>query len=169
MRPASLALPSLALPAFTLIAGVVAAPATAGTINVTLPRPPVAEYKKPYVAGWIEPAGGGAARSLFAWYDYRKTGNEPGTKWLSDLRSWWRKSGRMLKLPADGVTGATRGPGSYSIPLPADLPAGAYVVNVEAARENGARELVSVPITVPADSGHASGTAELGAVVVSSK
>lgn len=160
---------SLALPALSLIAGIVAAPAVAGTVTVTLPRPPVAEYKKPYVAGWIEPAAGGPARSLFAWYDYRKVGNEPGTKWLSELRSWWRKSGRMLKLPADGITGATRGPGSYAIPLPADLPAGRYVVSVEAARENGGRELVSVPITVPADTGRASGKAELGAVLVSAK
>jgi hypothetical protein len=152
---------------FALLAGTIAAPATAGTISVTLPRPAVAEYKKPYVAGWIEPAGGGAARSLFAWYDFHKTGNEPGTKWLADLRSWWRKSGRALKLPADGITGATRGPGTYAIPLPADLAPGRYVVNVEAARENGGHELVSVPITVPADSGRATGHTEIGAVTVS--
>lgn len=160
MRPASLA----------LIAGTLVAPAAiAGTITITLPRLPVAEYKKPYVAGWIEGAGGGVSRSLFVWYDVKKGGNEPGTKWLSELRSWWRKSGRTLKLPADGVSGATRSPGSYTIPLPADLAPGAYVVNIEAAREKGERELVSVPITVPADTGRATGRTELGAITIAAK
>lgn len=160
MRPAPLA----------LIAGTLAAPAAiAGTITITLPRLPVAEYKKPYVAGWIEGAGGGVPRSLFVWYDVKKAGNEPGTKWLSELRSWWRKSGRTLKLPADGVSGATRSPGSYTIALPADLAPGAYVVNIEAAREKGERELVSVPITVPADTGRATGRTELGAITIAAK
>lgn len=143
--------------------------AAAGTISVTLPRLLIAEYKKPYVAGWVEPTGGGAPRSVFVWYDYKKAGNEPGTKWLSDLRSWWRKAGRSLKLPIDGVTGATRGPGTYSIPLPADLAPGSYILNIESARENGGRELVSVPFTVPAFSGRSAGKTELGAVTLAAK
>ncbi len=163
MRPASL----------VLVAGALTAPfasaATAGTVSVTLPRLSLAEYKRPYVAGWIEPATGGAARSLFVWYDLKKGGNEPGTKWLSELRSWWRKSGRMLKMPADGVSGATKGPGTYNIPLPTDLAPGKYVVSVEVARENGGRELVSVPVSVPNPTGRASGKSEVGAVVVAAK
>ncbi|MDH7637846.1 DUF2271 domain-containing protein [Sphingomonas oryzagri] len=155
-----------------LVAGTIIVPASvasAASITVTVPRIDLAEYKKPYVAGWIEPAGGGQARSLFVWYQLRNGGKEPGTKWLSELRSWWRKSGRMMQLPADGVSGATRGPGSYSVALPANLPAGNYVVHVEAAREHGTRELVSVPVTLPAANGRASGKAELGAVVVAAK
>ncbi len=159
MKPASLA----------LIGSAIAAPATAGTITLTLPQLSIAEYKKPYVAGWIEPAGGGAPRTLFAWYDIKKGGNEPGVKWLGDLRSWWRKSGRTLKLPADGISGATRGPGSYAIPLPADLAPGNYVVNVEAAREHGERELVSVPVTLPGGTAKAAGKTELGTVTVAAK
>lgn len=153
-----------------LIGGVLVAPAaSAATVSITLPRLPIAEYHKPYVAGWIEPAGGGAVRSLFAWYDIKKGGAEPGHKWLADLRSWWRKSGRSLKLPVDGVSGATKGPGTYAIPLPADIAPGKYVFNVEAAREGGGRELVSVPISVPGPSGKASGKTELGAVTVAAK
>ena len=154
---------------FLLLGGVVAAPAAAGTVTVTVPRLPVAEYHRPYVAVWLEPAGGGAARTVAVWYDVKKTGNEPGTKWLADLRSWWRKGGRSLNLPANGVSGATRAPGQYTLPLPADLKPGAYVLNVEAARETGGRELVSVPLTVPAGQGRASGKGELGAIVASAR
>ncbi len=151
---------------YLLLAGAVAAPATAATISVTIPRLNVAEYHRPYVAGWLEPAGGGAARTVFVWYDIKKGGNEPGTKWLADLRTWWRKGGRSLTLPADGVSGATRAPGTYQVPLPKNLPAGAYVLNIEAARETGGRELVQVPITVPNKGGTATGKAELATVTV---
>lgn len=152
-----------------LLAGLVAVPATAtaGTVSITIPRLPVAEYHHPYVAGWLEPAGGGAQRTLFVWYDGKRKGAEPGTKWLAELRTWWRKGGRSLALPADGVSGATRAPGSYQIPLPADLKPGQYILNVEAARETGGRELVTVPLTVPLASAQATGKAELGAVAIS--
>ena len=152
---------------FVLVAGAIAAPAAASTVNVTVPRLNVAEYHKPYVAVWVEPAGGGAARTLAVWYDVKKAGNEPGTKWLSDLRAWWRKGGRSLAMPANGISGPTRAPGRYAIPLPHDLKPGAYTLNVEAARETGGRELVTVPLTVPDVAGRASGAAELGAVVLS--
>ena len=88
-------------PSLALIAGslVVPAAAQAGTITVTLPRPAVAEYKKPYVAGWIEPAAGGTAKSLFVWYDVRKQGNEPGTKSPTCARGGARPGGRCTCLP----------------------------------------------------------------------
>ncbi|WP_374296179.1 DUF2271 domain-containing protein [Sphingomonas sp.] len=149
--------------------GMVAAPATAGTVTVTIPRLNVAEYHKPYVAIWLEPTAGGPARTVAVWYDVKKGGNEPGTKWLADLRSWWRKSGRSMAMPANGVSGATRTPGQYRIPLPADLKPGQYVLNVEAARETGGRELVSIPVTVPNGTAQKSGSAELGAVTLSAR
>jgi hypothetical protein len=155
---------------FAMLSGaalIVPAAAQAGRVTVTLPRVATADYKKPYVAGWVEPVGGGAARSLFVWYQQRN--NNGGAKWLSELRSWWRKAGRTAKLSADGISGATRAPGSYTIPLPTDLAPGNYVVSIEAAREHGGRELVSVPIKVPAGSGRAAGKTELGAVTVSAK
>ena len=152
---------------FVLLAGAIGAPAAAGTVTVTIPRLDVAEYHRPYVAIWLEPAGGGTARTLGVWYDVKKRGNEPGTKWLADLRAWWRKGGRSMAMPADGVSGATRAPGQYSIPLPADLKPGQYILNVEAARETGGRELVSVPLSIPKPTARAAGKAELGAIAVS--
>ncbi len=154
------------LPSIPLLAATtMAVPAAAATVSVTVPRINVAEYHKPYVVGWLEPVAGGEAKTVFVWYDLKKGGREPGTKWLADLRTWWRKGGRSLKLPANGVSGATRAPGTYQIPLP-NVPAGQYVLKVEAARETGGRELVSVPITVPRGGGAASGKTELGAVSI---
>jgi len=144
-----------------------AAPATAGTISVTIPQLNVAEYHRPYVAGWIEPQGGGPARTLFVWYDVKKMGNEPGTKWLSDLRTWWRKGGRSLHLPANGLSGATRAPGVQRVAIPADVKPGAYTLYVEAARETGGREILSAPLSIPAKAVSVSGKSELGAVTVS--
>lgn len=150
-----------------LIAGLATAPASAATVTINIPRLNVAEYHRPYVAAWIEPAGGGAARTLLVWYDVKKGGAEPGTKWLSDLRSWWRKGGRSLKLPADGVSGATRPPGAHKVAIPADIKPGQYTLYVEAARETGGREIVSLLLNIPAAAGSASGKAELGAVTLS--
>ena len=152
-----------------LLGGAIAVPAIAapaGTVTITIPRLSVAEYHKPYVAVWLEPIGGGAPRTLAVWYDLKKRGNDPGTKWLADLRAWWRKGGRSLTMPADGVSGATRSPGQYTIPLPADVKPGQYVLTVEAARETGGRELVSVPLAAGA---RGSGKTELGAIVISAR
>jgi hypothetical protein len=155
------------LTSMILLGGAVAVPASAATVTVTIPQLKVAEYHKPYVAVWLEPTAGGPARTIAVWYDVKKKGNEPGTKWLADLRSWWRKGGRSMALPADGVSGPTRGPGAQTIPLPADLKPGSYVLNVEAARETGGRELVTVPITVPAANAKSSGKTELGTITLS--
>lgn len=154
-------------------AGALAAPAGAQTIDVTvnIPRLKVAEYHRPYVAIWLEPAGGGA-KTLAVWYDDDMKNNE-GTKWLRDVRQWWRASGRSMKFPADGVSGATRAPGPQKIAFTAGrgplgtLTPGQYTLVVEAAREVGGRELVRVPFAwppKPGQSASASGKAELGAI-----
>ncbi|KKC25980.1 DUF2271 domain-containing protein [Sphingomonas sp. SRS2] len=152
---------------FVLLGGIAAVPASAASVSITIPTLKVAEYHKPYLAVWLEPTAGGAPRSVSVWYQQKKgEAGEPGTKWLSDLRAWWRKGGKSVKMPADGVSGATRAPGTHVIPLPADVKPGAYVLHVEAARETGGRELVSLPLTVSAK---ASGKTELGAISISAR
>jgi hypothetical protein len=150
-----------------LIAGLASAPATAASVSITIPQLKVAEYHRPYVAAWVESAGGGAARTVFVWYDIKLKGNEPGTKWLADLRTWWRKGGRALKQPADGISGATRAPGTHKVALPADLKPGQYTLYVEAARETGGREILSLPLKIPAAGGSVAGKSELGAITLS--
>lgn len=157
-------------------AGAMAMPAHAQTMNLSvgLPRLSVAEYHRPYVAIWIEKEGA-APRTLSVWYDYDKAKGE-GTKWLRDVRQWWRASGRTMTFPADGVTGATRAPGDNKIafvtgkgPL-GTLDKGNYTLIVEAAREVGGREVVRVPFAWPPKAGatiKVQGKTELGAVALS--
>ncbi|WIW88902.1 DUF2271 domain-containing protein [Sphingobium sp. V4] len=159
----------------TAALGALAAPASAQTLNlsVTIPRLSVAEYHRPYVAIWIEKEGV-APRSLSAWYDYDMRNGE-GTKWLRDVRQWWRASGRAMKFPADGVTGATRAPGDQKIAFTAGkgplglLAPGNYTLLVEAAREVGGREVVRLPFAWPPKPGatvKAQGGSELGAITL---
>lgn len=160
------------------LSAVVGFPAIAADLNVKveLPRLSVAEYHKPYIAIWIEKAADQSfAGNLAVWYDLKKRDNG-GTKWLKDMRQWWRKSGRELQMPVDGVSGATRAPGEHVIQLGsakalASLPPGQYQVVVEASRENGGREVVRVPFQWPAtaQSAKSQGEAELGTVTLEIK
>lgn len=141
-------------------------------LTLTLPRLNVAEYHRPYVAVWLEKSiDQSFAGHLAVLYDVKKP-NGGGTKWLKDMRQWWRKGGRDLNLPDDGVSGATRAPGEQVInlgksPALAKLAPGAYDVVVEVAREAGGREVVRLPLQWPPKVGQPSavqGEHELGAL-----
>lgn len=151
------------------LAGLAAAPAGAQTLDVavTVPRLSVAEYHAPYIAFWLEKAGA-QPRTLAIWYDYDNKENG-GKKWLTDVRSWWRASGRSLTLPMNGVSGATRPPGTHRISLPAGkLAPGQYTLVIEASRELGGLEKLRLPFawTGKAARVTAAGKSELGAVAL---
>lgn len=138
-----------------LLAALGTLPATAAelSVKIDLPQLQVAEYHRPYIALWLEKEGG-AVTHLAVWYDQKKKDNG-GTKWLKDLRQWWRKGGRDLQVPVDGVTSATRAPGLHTLNFtvgkaPLDsLAAGNYTLVVEASREAGGREVVKLPFAWP--------------------
>ena len=163
------------LPAAATAAALLGAPAFAAdlTVEIEVPRLQSAEYHAPYVAIWIEKPDQTAVATLSVWYDVKLRNNE-GLNWLHEMRTWWRKTGRTLTLPADGVSGATRAPGRHSVtfaannPLLRDLPAGQYTLAVEAARELGGREVVRVPFNWNGQAASTSGqgTSELGAITV---
>jgi len=164
---------SLSIALSSLLAGVPAAYATTLDVSIEIPALNVAEYHRPYVAVWIEDSSNKAVANLSVWYQQRSTSEGHGTKWLPDLRQWWRKSGRSLDMPIDGVSGPTRPVGkhalSFSDRLPHlhDLPAGQYHLVVEAVREVGGRELLKIPFTWPAEaaqSGSKQGNTELGVI-----
>ena len=165
---------------FAAFTGVAALPAAADaadlTVSVEIPRLPVAEYHRPYVALWIERPDETAVKTLAVWYD-TKLPKKEGNTWLKDMRTWWRKAGRSMTLPADGVSGPTKAPGKQQVVFTAQqmtgVAPGQYVLAVEAAREVGGREVVRVPFSWPAKPGakpaSAAGTTELGAISVTAK
>lgn len=147
------------------------------SINVEVPRINAAEYHRPYVAIWIEGEGQKSVADLSVWYQQTDGKEGHGTKWLPDLRQWWRRSGRTLKVPVDGVTGPTRPVGRHALkfdhshPSLAKLPAGDYTLVVEAVREVGGRELLKIPFAwkgKPAN-GSAQGKTELGKVTLATR
>ncbi|BBK39505.1 hypothetical protein STAQ_45830 [Allostella sp. ATCC 35155] len=144
-------------------------------IKVEIPRLSVAEYHRPYVAVWIERPDQSVAANLAVWYDVKLKNNE-GTKWLKDMRQWWRKSGRELTMPADGLSSPTRAPGEHQLSFAGDkgplasLPPGQYRLAVEAAREVGGREMLRIPFQWPpkaAETAAAKGEHELGQLSLS--
>ncbi|MBX3689994.1 DUF2271 domain-containing protein [Dokdonella sp.] len=164
-----------------LLAAVVSPAAFAADLQLSLqlPTQTVSEYHRPYVAVWVERADRSVAANLAVWYQNKdgkdaQTGkSEPGSKWLADLRQWWRRSGREQQLPIDGVTGATRPAGQHQLhfsdgkaPL-AGLAAGSYKLMIEVAREVGGREVLGVPFSWPPSAPvhlSAQGEHEIGAV-----
>lgn len=158
------------------LTGLLASPVLAADMNVKIevPKLSVAEYHKPYVAVWVERPDQSVAANLSLWYDVKKNENV-GTKWLKDLRQWWRHVGRDLTVPIDGVTGATQAPGEHQLNYQSgkapfgNLPAGDYKLVVEASREGGGREVVRIPFQWPpksAQSLSAKGADELGTVAL---
>ena len=164
------------LPLVLTAAGLAAAaPAVASaadlSVSVELPRISSASYHRPYVAVWIEKPDQSTAQTLAVWYQQTRNNEGDGKDWLKDLRTWWRKGGRAMTMPADGVSGATRAPGRQTITIPAarlaGLQPGQYNIVVEAARELGGREAVRVPFRWgAANTGRVTGATELGAVSV---
>ena len=143
-------------------------------VKVQIPRIDVAEYHRPYIAVWIENPDQSLNSHLAVWYQ-TDPNKEDGTQWLKDLRQWWRRGGRELTVPVDGVTGATRPAGEHRIvikgsdPRLAKLAAGQYAVVVEASREVGGREVVKIPFEWPAKQKHqatAAGKVELGTITL---
>ena len=161
-----------------LLSGLVmlCAPVTAAelTISVEVPRLNVAEYHRPYVALWLEHPASGTVTSLSVWYDLGLA-NREGEKWLKDMRQWWRRDGRTLSFPVDGVSGATRPVGTHTLSFtPGESPVGAlaegeYRLLVEASREVGGREVLTLPFSWPAKTSTnvtAEGEHELGRVTL---
>jgi hypothetical protein len=162
---------SAATLAASLASGVAAAAEL--SVAVEVPKIEVAEYHRPYLAIWVEREDQSVAANLGVWYEANN--KKEGTKFLAELRTWWRRSGRNQSFPIDGVTGPTRAAGTHQLrftsaqPQLASLAAGKYQLVVEAARETGGREVVRIPFEWPAKTAQslqARGEHELGTVAV---
>ena len=143
------------------------------SLDITIPDIKSSEYHRPYIAVWVEDGEGKLVEHLSLWYFIKGKADNPqeGLKYLKELRNWWRKGGRSLKLLPDAITGATRKPGKHTIDIKADDPRlaklkdGSYTLKVEAAREEGGTENVAIPFTLPIKDkteASAAGKSELG-------
>jgi len=160
---------------YSLLALLASGAAAAGELSLAIevPKLDAAEYHRPYVAAWVEREDQSVATNLSVWYE---TGNrKEGTKFLAELRQWWRRSGRNQTFPIDGVTGPTKPTGTHQLKFASSQPplstlgAGKYQLVVEAARENGGREVVRIPFEWPAKGAQslkAQGERELGTVAL---
>lgn len=111
-------------------------------------KPPTetGRYHKPYVAVWVETPGGQNVRTVTLW----RLQENKGTRWLKDLRKWFRGV-----TEADTVkSSATRGAGEYEVVWDGTddkgkkVALGEYILFVEAAREKGPYGRVRIPVTL---------------------
>ncbi len=116
------------------------------SVEIQLPNLSVDPYHRPYLAVWLETPDRKAVATLAVWRE--------DDQWLKDLRQWWRKVGRRAGPEIDSVTRATRKPGKYVITWDGRdhagvaLLSGEYLLNIEAAREEGGRSYIRQKIAL---------------------
>ena len=102
---------------------------------------------RPFAAVWVENESKQAVRNLALWYNK--------TKWVPDLRNWYRINGESFKADKTNyasVTGATRSPGKYTIKWDGKddkgnvVPQGNYTIHIESAKEHGTDEVIRQPM-----------------------
>jgi thiamine biosynthesis lipoprotein len=143
--------------------------AEALVLDYEIPQLQAQRYHAPYVAVWITRPDGAAIRQLLVLGER--------SRYLLELPQWWRRYGRD-DLPAiQGIARPTRLPGKYSLSWDGRddrgqrLPAGAYLLQVEAARQDGGHELLTLPFHLDgrrAVQVQRQGTAEIGTITLRS-
>lgn len=115
-------------------------------IDYQIPQQAAERYYAPYLALWIATPDGSPVRQLLV------LGTR--SRYLESLPRWWRHYGRD-DLPAiQGIARPTRMPGQYSVAWDGRddrgqrMPDGRYLLQVEAARQAGGHELLTVPVEI---------------------
>ncbi|WMJ69437.1 DUF2271 domain-containing protein [Stenotrophomonas sp. 24(2023)] len=118
-------------------------------VEYQIPPQATAMYHAPYLAMWIAGADGAPLRQLLVLGDR--------SRYLHELPQWWRRYGKD-DLPAiQGMARPTRLPGQYTVAWDGRddrgraLPAGHYLLQMEAARQGGGHEYLSVPVVLHPD------------------
>jgi thiamine biosynthesis lipoprotein len=102
---------------------------------------------RPFAAVWVENESKQPVRNLALWYNK--------TKWVPDLRNWYRINGESFKANKEtyaSVTGATRSPGKYTIKWDGKddkgnyVPQGKYTIMIESSKEHGTDEIIRQPM-----------------------
>jgi thiamine biosynthesis lipoprotein ApbE len=113
------------------------------------------DYRRPYVAVWVENKEGFPVRNLLLWVSH---GGSGPYQWLPDLKRWYRsdEARRMVDRTdmVQTISRPTRPPGKYSVIWDGKdghgklLPAGEYTLFIDAAREHGTYQSISKQITI---------------------
>lgn len=127
----------------------------------------VAEYRRPYVALWVTNSEQQLVRQLVVQGD--------NLRWLKEIPLWWRKYGRNNEQSVDGLARATTAPGSHMVVWDGrddkgrKVPKGNYTLHIEAAREHGQHEVVTLGFALSGQSftARVAGEKELGVIKVS--
>lgn len=138
-------------------------------VEYQIPALNVAEYRRPYVAVWITDSSKEPVRQLLVHGDR--------LRWLREIPLWWRRAGRRDESMIDGLARPTPKVGQHMLvwdgrdDVGHRVEKGEYILHIEAAREHGERELVTVPFTLSSQpfSRQEQGAKELGRVKVSFK
>lgn len=102
---------------------------------------------RPFAAIWVEDQNKQSVRNLALWYNK--------TKWVPDLRNWYRINGDNFKASKENyasVTGATRSPGKYTIKWDGKddkgnfVAQGNYTIMIESSKEHGTDEIIRQPL-----------------------
>jgi len=113
------------------------------SIHFSLPKIRSGNYRKPYVALWIENSKRKVVKNLLLLGD--------SERWMSKNSLWWRRLGRKEPNLLDIMARPTRRAGQYSIEWQGlddfgkPLSKGKYQLIIEAAREHGGHEKISIP------------------------
>lgn len=135
------------------------------SIQYDIPDIDARKYHRPYVAIWIETADREPVQTISLLKKKPKSWRKKN-KWLDDLTQWWRATGKETVDELDGVTGATRGPGTYSTNI--SVPDGSdWVILFEAVREKGGRSFVKQKLNdIPAEGATLPAKAEIGPITL---
>ncbi len=126
-------------------------------VKFELSRPAGSQYRRPYVAIWLEDEDEFPVRTAVLWMLTK----QPGPRWHRDLLRWYRNDG-VRKLADETaligtISASTRGPGEYKAIFDGlddagqPLKPGKYTLFIEVAREHGTYQLIRHPLTLGKD------------------
>ncbi|MDR2212411.1 MAG: DUF2271 domain-containing protein [Pseudomonadales bacterium] len=136
------------------------------TLNYTLPSFQTrGGYSRPYVAIWITDTRQMLRKNLLLLGEDQR--------WARENSRWWRQVGRSNPGLLDGTARPTRAPGEYQIGWDGldengkPLPAGEYMLHLEAARQDGGHNYLSLRFTLgAAQTLELPGEGELGRILL---
>lgn len=115
-------------------------------ISFALPRINNGDYRRPYVALWIQNKDRKVVKNLLLLGD--------NARWMRKNRLWWRQQGRQEELVLTNIARPTRKAGEYQIiwdgrdDFGKTIYAGHYTLVLEAAREHGGHEKINIDFDV---------------------